>query len=167
MFGNASRSRLAVAVLVVASVAASSITALAIAAGKSGDQGMSGGFVGGPPFGGPDCPSPIDICATATFTGTVHGPATVVITSLEPTSEPGVLVGVGDIVVQDPRGELRCTESIVVNFTPGGDSEEGWICRVTGGTGRFAGASGHIEGYGATDRHGDVSGRYGGKVTLP
>ena len=167
MFGAATRRRLAITALLAAAGGATSVTAIALAGGGHGDQLASGGFTGGPPFGGPDCPSPIDLCANATFTGTVHGPATAVARSFTPTAEPGIATGVADIVIHDPRGDLRCTESIVLNVTPGGDSEEGWICIVTGGTGRFAGASGHIEAFGSADRDGDLRGRYAGKLTIP
>ena len=168
MVGTARTRRLAIAALLAAAAGATSVSAIAIAGGGSdGDHVASGGFTGGPPFGGPDCPSPIDLCATATFTGTVHGPAFAVATSFTPTSEPGVATGVADIVIHDPRGDLRCTESIVLNITPGGDSEEGWICEITGGTGRFADASGHLEAFGAADRNGNLRGRYGGKLIIP
>ncbi len=166
MLGTAMRRRLAIASLLVAAAGATSVTAIA-GGGPHGDHLASGGFTGGPPFGGPDCPSPIDLCANATFTGTVHGPATAVATSFTPTAEPGVATGTADIVIHDPRGDLRCTESIVLNVTPGGDSEEGWICEITGGTGRFANASGHLEAFGGADRNGNLRGRYGGKLTIP
>lgn len=166
MFGT-TRRRLAIAAL-LAAAGATLVTAIAIAGGgPHGDHLASGGFTGGPPFDGPDCPSPIDLCATATFTGTVHGPAFAVATSFVPTAEPGVATGTADIVIHDPRGDLRCTESIVLNVTPGGDSEEGWICRITGGTRRFANASGHLEAFGAADRNGNLRGKYGGKLILP
>jgi len=63
--------------------------------------------------------------------------------------------------------DVGMTESIVVNLTPGGDSEEGWICRITGGTGRYANVSGHIEGFGSVTRSGELGGRYAGRLTFP
>jgi hypothetical protein len=109
----------------------------------------------------------LDLCATGTFRGAIHGPATAVATSLTPTSQPGIVAGVVDLVIHDRRGDLRCTEIIVVNTTPGSDSEEGWICEITGGTGRWAKASGHIEAYGSAAPGQEASGRYAGRLTVP
>ncbi len=116
-----SRRTLAIASLLATIVGATCVAAIAMAGAD--ERVMSGGFVSGPPFDGPDCPSPIDLCATAEFTGTVHGPATAVATSLTPTAEPGVVVGVADIVIHDPRGNLECTD--------------------------FTNAAGHIEAFGS------------------
>jgi hypothetical protein len=144
-----------------------SVTAIAVAGGESKVRDVHGAFTADPPFGGPNCPSPIDLCATATFTGSIHGPATAVATSVTPTTQAGVVTGVADIVIHDPRGDLRCTESFVLNGSPDGDSEEGWICEITGGTGHFANVSGHIEAFGSSAGGGEVRGKYRGKLTFP
>jgi hypothetical protein len=167
MFSNAKK-RLTIVTVMAVTIAATSVSAIAIAGGDGGKgRSLHGGFTSGAAYGGPDCPSPIDLCADATFTGSLRGPATAVATSLTPTAEPGVVVGVADIVIHDRRGDVRCTESFVLNTTPGGDSEEGWICRITGGTGRYANASGHIEAFGSARGGGDVGGTYGGRLTFP
>lgn len=156
-----------IAAVMAATIAATSVSAVALAGGGSSDRTVRGSFTSGAAFGGPDCPSPIDLCANATFTGSLRGPATAVATSFAPTAEPGVAMGVADIVIHARRGDLLCRESFVLNVTPGGDFEEGWICRVTGGTGRYANASGHLEAFGAATRGGDVHGRYSGTLTFP
>jgi hypothetical protein len=166
MFTNPKK-RLTVASVTAVMIAATSVSAIAVAGGGGKDRSLHGGFTSGAAYDGPDCPSPIDLCADATFTGSLRGPATAVATSLTPTAEPGVVVGVADIVIHDRRGDVRCTETFVLNATPGGDSEEGWICRITGGTGRYANASGHIEAFGSAPGGGDVRGRYGGRLTFP
>ena len=85
---------------------------------------------------------------------------------LKTTPTPGVVVGVADLVIHDRRGDLRCTETFVVNATPGSDGEEGLICQFTGGTRHWAGVTGHIEAHGSAPG-GAGSGRYAGELTLP
>ncbi|MDQ6948935.1 MAG: hypothetical protein M3256_22415, partial [Actinomycetota bacterium] len=118
-------------------------------------------------FSGPSCASPINLCAAGTFTGGIHGPFMAIATSLAPGPQPGVALGTADVVIHDSRGDLLCTETFVVNITPGGDGEEGDICHFTGGTREFANVSGHIEAYGSTPPGQINSGRYQGKLTRP
>ena len=167
MFSHTTKKQLTATSLIVAAVVAMPVTAIALAGPGSGHLDVRGSFAGSPPSGGPDCPSPVGICATADFRGSIRGPATAVVQSVSPTSEPNVVTGVADIVIHDPRGDLRCTEIIVLNSSAGGDAEEGWICEITGGTGRFAGVSGHLEAFGSAAGGGDVQGRYGGRLTFP
>jgi hypothetical protein len=166
MFGTAKKTRLVVTALAVAALAMLAAT-IAIADPDSGHMDVEGTWTATPASGGPGCPSPVNLCATGTFRGTVRGPVTAVATSVSPTSEPGVVLAVVDLVIHDRKGDLRCTEIIVANTSPGSDSEEGWICEIKGGTGRWAGASGHIEAYGSGPPGREASGRYAGRLTLP
>lgn len=165
MFGRTKKAWLLATALAATAMAMLAAT-IAIAGPDSGSVDVAGSFTATPAAGGPDCPSPVGLCATGTFRGAIHGPATAVATSLTPTSQPGIVTGVVDLVIHDRKGDLRCTEIIVVNTTPGSDSEEGWICEIKGGTGRWAGASGHIEAYGSAPPGQDASGRYAGRLTL-
>jgi hypothetical protein len=167
MLSNTTRKPLAFASLIAATLVAMSVTAIALAGGESKVRTVHGAFTSDAPFSGPNCPSPIDLCGTATFTGSIRGPATAVATSVTPTAQPGVVVGVADIVIDDPRGDVRCTESFMLNGSPGADSEEGWICEITGGTGHFANVTGHIEAFGSAAPGGVVHGKYGGTLTFP
>jgi hypothetical protein len=168
MFSNTTKKPLAFASLIAATVVAMSVTAIALAGSESKVRRVHGAFTSDAPFSGPNCPSPIDLCATATFKGSIHGPATAVATSVTPTAQPGVVAGIADIVIHDPRGDVRCTESFVLNGSPDGDSEEGWICEITGGTGHFANVIGHIEAFGSSaGGDGVVRGTYEGKLTFP
>jgi hypothetical protein len=97
----------------------------------------------------------VTIRRTHSFTGATHGPATAVVTSLTPTTETGVAVGVANIVIHD------------LNVSRAGDAEEGWICEITGGTGHFATVSGHMEAFGSAAGGGDLRGKYGGRLTFP
>jgi hypothetical protein len=163
MFGTPTRKL----VLAVAAVMAALTATIGIAAARGdGDRSVKGSFVA-TNFSGPGCPSPLDLCSRATFSGSIHGPAEAVVTSIEPTSQPGVVLGTADIVIHDPRGDLRCTEIVVANLAPGSDGEEAFICQVTGGTGKWAGVTGHIEAY-ATAPGGQMgSGRYEGRLVVP
>jgi hypothetical protein len=109
----------------------------------------------------------LDICAIAEFTGDIRGPAPAIVTSVTPTPQANVITGIADVVIHDPRGDLRCTESIVPNSSPGGDAEEGWICEITGGAGHFANVTGHIEAFASAAGGGEHHGRYGGRLTFP
>lgn len=159
MFQTATR-KLAMAATAIAAALAATI---GIAAAQSGDRSVSGSFVS-TNFSGAGCASPIDACARGTFRGAIHGPFEAVALTIAPTAQPGVLVGTAEIVIHDPRGDLRCTETFVVNVTPGGDGEESFICQFTGGTGRWAGVTGHIEAFGSGGQH--SSGRYEGRLVL-
>jgi hypothetical protein len=155
-----------IATALAATATATLAVTIAIADPDSRHKDVAGTFTATPASGGPDCPSPVDLCASGTFRGAIRGPATAVARSVTPTSEPGVIVAVVDLVIHDRRGDLRCTEIIVVNTTPGSDSEEGWICEIKGGTGRWAKASGHIEAYGSAPPGQEASGRYAGRLTV-
>lgn len=118
-------------------------------------------------FNGPSCQSPIDLCAEGTFSGSLNGPVTAIATSLVPTSQPGVFLGVADIIVHDRRGDLTCLETFVIDLAPGNDGAEGVICRFTGGTGRWTGVTGYFAGYGFTPPGEPSTGRYEGKLRIP
>jgi hypothetical protein len=162
MFGTPTRKM----VLAVAAVIAALAATIGIAAARGGDRSVKGSFVA-TNFSGPGCPSPLDICARGRFSGTIHGPVEAVATSLQPTPQPGVVLVIADLVIHDPRGDLRCTETAVANFEAGGDGEEAFICQFTGGTGKWAGVTGHIAAYGSAPGGGEARGRYDGRLTLP
>jgi hypothetical protein len=162
MFGTPARKM----VLALAAVVAALAATIGIAAAKDGDHAVKGSFVA-TNFSGPGCASPLDLCGRATFSGTIHGPVEAVATSLQPTSQPGVVLITADLVIHDPRGDLRCTESAIANVEPGSDAEEAFICQFTGGTGKWAGVTGHIEAYGSAPGGGEGRGRFEGRLTLP
>jgi hypothetical protein len=164
MFGTPTRKL----VLAIGAVAATLTATIGIAGARDGDRSISvkGSFVA-TNFSGPECPSPLGLCARGTFKGTLHGPVVASVTSVEPTSQPSVSLIVADLVIHDPRGELRCKETVVANLTPGSDAEEAFICQFTGGTGKWAGVKGHIEAYGSAVGGQEGSGRYEGRLVLP
>lgn len=117
-------------------------------------------------FSGSNCPSPINLCAAGTLTGTIHGSISAVVTSLSPGPQPDVDVGTATVVIHDPRGDLSCSETTVADVAPGGDGAEADLCIFTAGTGEWTGISGHFEAYGSTPRGQLTTGRYEGKLTL-
>ena len=117
-------------------------------------------------FNGPGCSSPVDLCSTGRIMGTFNGALDLVATSMTPTPAPGVTLVVGDAVIRDARGVVRCTESILLDTTAGGDGEFSALCEITGGTGRWAGASGYLHVTGNNVGGTQGSGFYSGKVVL-
>jgi hypothetical protein len=119
-------------------------------------------------FQGAGCSSPVKLCVNGTFAGPLAGRLDEVITSLTPTTQPGILLGVGNIVIHTRRGDLRCTESFTFNGAPRTDGEAGILCEFTGGTGHWVGASGYFMAYGAAVGGRPVGlGHYGGRLILP
>jgi hypothetical protein len=118
-------------------------------------------------FSSSNCPSPVNLCAAGILTGTIHGSIFAVVTSLSPGPRSGVEVGTATVVIHDPRGDLSCSETTVADVAPGGDGAEADLCIFTGGTGQWAGITGHFEAYGSTPAGQLTSGRYEGKLTLP
>jgi hypothetical protein len=154
--------------LAIAAVAATLAATIGIAGARDGDRSISvkGSFVS-TDASGPDCPSPLGLCARATFKGGLRGQVDAIVTSVEPTARPGATLILADLVFHDPRGELRCAETVVANLTPGSDAEEAFICQFTGGTGKWAGVTGHIEAYGSAVGGPEGRGRYEGRLVLP
>ena len=91
---------------------------------------------------GPACTSPIGLCTAGQLTGTINGDFVFTATSLQPSATAGVLFYTGEIVVQTSRGEVRCQDAGAFQTAePGGVVD---LCTITGGTGDWAGVSGHI-----------------------
>ena len=118
-------------------------------------------------FQGAACASPVNLCVHGTFAGPLAGPFDEVITSLTPTKQKNISLGLGKIVIHTRRGDLACTESFVFDGVPGSDSEAGIVCEFTGGTRALKGAGGYFTAWG-TQRPGQAAGlgHYGGRLTL-
>jgi hypothetical protein len=161
--------RKVVAVGALAALVAGALIATATAASKSHTRSFQGvfSFHLAPP------PCSALFCVRGVFHGSPGGVFDEKITTSAPAdpSRPGVVVGLGTIVIHTRTGDLPCDETYVFNLTPVGDKEGGVICTFRSGTGKMKGASGHLELYGsqpAGTAPGSVgSGRYGGKLTLP
>jgi hypothetical protein len=114
------------------------------------------------------CASPVGLCLVGDFHGTLNGTGSLSVNSFGPTPAPNISVVDADVVIHDTRGDLRCREDAVLNTAAGSDSEYGFVCELTGGTGHWAGATGYLASYGSvppgdTENHGTLAGR----IVLP
>lgn len=91
---------------------------------------------------GPACTSPIGLCTAGRLTGVINGDFVFTATRLEPSDTPGIFFYTGNIVVQTQRGEVRCQDAGAFGVNPPGPVAD--ICTITGGTGDWAGVTGHI-----------------------
>ncbi|WP_443201869.1 hypothetical protein [Saccharopolyspora sp. 5N708] len=94
---------------------------------------------------GPACTSPVGRCFVATFKGTLQGSAEFVGNSITQTSQPGMMLINGNFVIHDKHGDMACLEDSLLNTAPGSDGEFVFLCEITGGTGKWAGASGYLQ----------------------
>lgn len=100
---------------------------------------------------GPECTSPAGRCFVATFKGTLQGSAEFVGNSMTPTSQPGMVLINGNFLIHDKHGDVSCIEDSLLNTTPGSDGEFVFLCEVTGGTGKWEGATGYLQATGNLD----------------
>jgi hypothetical protein len=125
-------------------VLAAAVAALAVygtqALGSSSEQQAHGHLVSQVLTSG--CTSPVGICTAGRLEGTVNGDFVFTATSLQPSATPGVLFYTGEIVVTTSRGEVRCQDAGAFQASPPGGVVD--LCTITGGTGDWAGASGHL-----------------------
>ena len=82
--------------------------------------------------------------------GTINGDFVFTANRTVPSDTEGVVLYTGEIVFQTSRGELRCQDAGAYNIGefesgPGGF---GSVCTITGGTGHWADAKGHIRTHG-------------------
>jgi hypothetical protein len=158
----------------VSRVLAAGVIACALAAGLAGGAGATPrslpmiGTFDTPTFSGPSCPSPVGLCFAGQFRGTLAGPGDGSVNSLTPTAQAGVLLGDGIAVIHDHRGDVVCGhEQVIVSVSQPGDGEYSFVCEITSGTGRYAGATGYLYGTGhAPPGTGQDSGTYAGKIVL-
>jgi hypothetical protein len=116
---------------------------------------------------GPDCASPVDLCFKGEIRGSLKGRDEGIVQTLMPTSDPDVVFGEADLKIQDKQGDLNCRELFVLNISPTDDGHFSWNCEITGGTGRYAGASGYLHGIGnASPTTGATTATYRGVITL-
>ena len=96
-------------------------------------------------------------CYQAQYSGGTAGPATSALITTTPTTEPGLVFYTANNVINTANGVLRCTvygaNDLGDDF--GGlaptDGEAGGLCKITGGTGAYAGAKGALLIYGYSE----------------
>ena len=92
------------------------------------------------------CTSPVGFCTVGRASGTINGDFVFTARAFVPSDTPSVILFTGDIVFTTSRGEVRCQDAGAYNV---GEIESGpgpfaSLCTITGGTGEWAGATGHI-----------------------
>lgn len=85
------------------------------------------------------------ICTRGVYSGTIRGTFEFAITSLTPTDLPNVQSFVGRSTIHTAKGDLRCADSGSFNADPQSSGEGVHLCVITGGTGRYAGATGYLQ----------------------
>ena len=96
---------------------------------------------------GPACTSLVDLCTSGRFIGGINGDFVFIATSLTPLNDPlvpGVVHYRGDITISTRHGDIFDKDAGAFNAAPGSTGDVGSVSTITGGTGRYAGASGHI-----------------------
>jgi len=116
-----------------------------------------------------NCPSPINLCAAGEFYGAIRGELFLVATSLTPTQDTpatGVYLFTSDDVIKTREGDIHTKDAGALNLTPGGSGDDVSIVTITGGTGKYAGATGRLRAYGAfSESGGEFS--YEGELCTP
>ena len=117
---------------------------------------------------GPDCTSAAGVCLAGDVSGRIKGRFSFAATELIPTTDTpttGVLVTIGDAVVDTDDGEIAC--KMTGSLQVGGDGPFVSICIVTGGTGKWEGATGYLRTTGTFAFDAGGTGTYDGKVVVP
>jgi hypothetical protein len=118
---------------------------------------------------GPECTSPIGLCAGGQLYGGIKGELSLVATSLAPTQDTpvtGVYVYTGDDVIRTKTGDIYTKDAGVLNLTPNSTGDDMSIATITGGTGDYAGATGALRIYGTFSETGGEF-NYEGQICTP
>lgn len=145
--------------LLLAAVLGASVLALNVTGAGAATRNVGGQFT----FGAEtllDCPLGSVLCTKGNFTGNLAGPFTNVITSLLPSPNAGVSFFSGRLTLHSDVGDLRCGLNGAQNALST-DGEFAEICVVTGGTGQYQGATGHLELTGTSSANPPILGEQG------
>jgi len=116
----------------------------------------------------PDCASPTGLCFAGDVHGVISGPIRGELNSSTPTQQPGVQLVDVTATIHTRQGDLSFAhEQVIYNTTPDGRGEFAWQAQITGGTGRYAGATGYVQGAGnAPPSTGVSTSSYAGEIKL-
>ena len=162
------RSRLRRAVVATLVVAGTGIAGLSGQATAQPATTKVTGHVATQISGGPDCDAPSGQCFAGEIKGVVSGTVEAAINSITPTVQPDIALVDASVTIHTRDGDLRFEhEQIVYNINPTGRGEFSWILRITSGTGRYAGATGFLQGAGtAPPATGVSTSPYVGEIKL-
>jgi hypothetical protein len=96
---------------------------------------------------GPECTSPVNQCTKGHISGGIEGDFVFRVTAILPnadTPQTGVVNYTGEVVVKTSRGLIFFKDTGAIDQTPGDPGDVGSVSTITGGTGRYLGASGHL-----------------------
>jgi len=151
----------------LALIAALLVLAGTAAGGTGGDASNSieleGTLTGISNFFAPACTSVTGVCSRFSIKGELKGDGVVFIDTF-PTAEG---LSRAHTVIDTKRGDVMCSEMAIFDLV---GSDHGFVdlCIVTGGTGKYTGATGYIQEVGTFDFASNVGGgHYHGKLILP
>jgi hypothetical protein len=142
------RSRRHALVIGFLSIAAVAVVAAATSNAASKEIKLHGHMVNIQNFFAPDCTSVTGICSRFTAKGDIKGEGVVFIDTA-PSPDP-ISFSKAHTVIHTKKGDLTCTEAALFDF-PGADHAFVDLCVITGGTGKYAGATGYIQEVGTFD----------------
>jgi hypothetical protein len=119
---------------------------------------------------GPECTSPVGLCTRGHFTGDIRGTFVFTATSLTPSADSpatGVVHYTGEIVIQTRRGQVFIKDAGAFNSLPDSTGDVGAVSTITGGTNRYAGASGRLRIAGTFTPQDGGDSEYSGEIVLP
>ncbi|HEX8561307.1 MAG TPA: hypothetical protein VF668_24660 [Pyrinomonadaceae bacterium] len=136
---------------------------------KAGCQTVSG-HITDQPLAGAECASPLGQCSAGRFYGALKGEFVASATSFTPTGDTattGVISFTADLVLHTKDGDIFLKDAGAFNTTPGGRGEHATVTTVTGGTGRWAGASGRLLETGTFTQEDGGHSDYAGEICTP
>lgn len=128
------------------------------------------GHIADQPDTGAECASPLGQCSAGRFSGALKGDFVASATSFTPsgdTATTGVISFTADLVLHTEDGDLFLKDAGVFNTTPGGRGEHATVTTVTGGTGRWADASGRLLETGTFTQEDGGYSVYAGEICTP
>jgi hypothetical protein len=161
--------RIAIAILLVASLAAAGALPTARAGQSAAKCKQVRGHAISHTVSGPDCASPIGLCAGGQLYGGIKGELSLVATSLTPTQDTpvtGVFVYTADDVIRTKTGDIYTKDAGALNLTPNSTGDDISIATITGGTGDYAGATGNLRIFGTFSETGGEF-NYEGQICTP
>ena len=128
------------------------------------------GHITDQPLAGAECTSPLGQCSAGRFYGALKGNFVASATSFTPTGDTattGVITFTADLVLHTKDGDLFLKDAGTFNTTPGGRGEHATVTTATGGTGRWAGASGRLLETGTFTQEDGGYSVYAGEICTP
>jgi hypothetical protein len=90
------------------------------------------------------CPLGAVLCTSGSFSGSFQAPFQFSILTILPSATVGVEYFDGQLVAQTPTGDLHCDLNGALDARSNSVGEFGEICVITGGTGVYKSATGHL-----------------------